>query len=186
MPRLVQADVQLDRALRTPERRPREGGQAHIDGRRIYRIQLVLEPEAVPWGPLPTTCQQSREERFVERVRLLGVDPRQRRTADEGLHPEVIELVGLGAQVGDDVAQALQATELTETEGDELRPAAHDAESLALLVLPSLGVEFMSGKQIEKLAEDCVMMGHGLDLLSFERFGAKSFYQRQRVQAALL
>ena len=70
--------------------------------------------------------------------------------------------------------------------GDELRPAAHDAESLALLVLPGLGVEFMSRKQIEKLPEDCVMMGHGLDLLSFERFGAKSFYQRQRVQAALL
>ena len=91
----------------------------------------------------------------------------------------------MGAQVTDDVAQALQATELAKTEGDELRPAAHDAESLALLVLPGLGVEFMSGKQIEKLAEDCVMMGHGLDLLFFERLGAKSFYQRQRVQAAL-
>ena len=127
----------------------------------------------MPWGPLPTTRQQAGEERFVERVRLLGVDPRQRRTADEGLHPEVIELVGLGAQVPDDVAQALQATELAETEGDELRPAAHDAEPVALLMLPGLGVEFMSGKQIEKLSEDRVMMGHGLDLLSFERFGAK-------------
>ena len=105
----------------------------------------------MPRGPLPTTRQQAGEECFVERVWLLGVDPRQRRAADEGLHAEVIELVGLGAQVADDVAQALQATELAETEGDELRPAAHDAESLALLVLPGLGVEFMSGKQIEKL-----------------------------------
>ena len=52
---------------------------------------------------------------------------------------------------------------MAETEGDELLPAAHHAESLALLVLPSLGVEFMSGKQIEKLPEDCVMMGHGSD-----------------------
>ena len=78
-----------------------------------------------------------------------------------------------------------RAGELSEAEGDELRPAAHHAESLPLLVLPGLGVEFMSGKQIEKLPEDCVMMGHGLDLLSFERFGAESFYQRQRVQAAL-
>ena len=40
-------------------------------------------------------------------------------------------------------------------------------------MLSGLGVEFMSGKQVEKLPEDCVMMGHGLDLLSFERFGAK-------------
>ena len=39
--------------------------------------------------------------------------------------------------------------------------AAHHAESLALLVLSSLGVEFMSGKQVEKLPEDCGIMGHG-------------------------
>ena len=56
------------------------------------------------------------------------------------MHAEVIELVGLGAQVPDNVAQALQTTELAEPEGDKLRPAAHDAESLALLVLPGLGV----------------------------------------------
>ena len=84
--------------------------------------------------------------------------------------------MGLGAQVADDVAQALQAAQLSQAEGDELRPAAHHAESLALLVLSSLGVEFMSGKQVEKLPEDCGTMGHGLDLLSFERFGAKSFH----------
>ena len=167
MPRLVQADVQLDRALRAPKRRPREGGQAQVDGRRIHGVQLVLEPEAMPRGALLTTSQQASEERFVERTRLLRVHPRQRRAADEGPHAEVIELVRLGAQVVDDVPQALQAGELAETEGDELRPAAHHAESLALLVLPSLGVEFMSGKQVEKLPEDCVMMGHGLDLLSF-------------------
>ena len=55
-----------------------------------------------------------------------------------------------------------------------------------LLVLSSLGVEFMSEKQVEKLPEDCGIMGHGLDLLSFERFGAKSFYQTRRFQAALI
>ena len=52
--------------------------------------------------------------------------------------------------------------------------------------LSSLGVEFMSGKQVEKLPEDCGIMGHGLDLLSFERFGAKSFYQTRRFQVALI
>ena len=102
------------------------------------------------------------------------------------LHAAVIELVGLGAQIADDVAQALQAGQLAEAEGDELRPAAHHAESLTLLVQSGLGVEFMSGKQVEKLPEDCVMMGHGLDLPSFERFRAKSFYQTKRVQAALI
>lgn len=57
-------------------------------------------------------------------------------------------------------AQALQAGQLVKAEGDELRPTAHHAKSLALLVLSNLGVEFMSGKQIEKLTEDRVAMGH--------------------------
>ena len=186
MSRQVHADVQLDRAFRAPERRPREGRQAQVDGRRVHREQLVLEPEAMPRSPLLAAGQQASEERFVERVRLLCVHPRQRGTTDERSHTQVIELVGLGAQVADDVAQALQAAQLSQAEGDELRPAAHHAESLALLVLSSLGVEFMSGKQVEKLPEDCGIVGHGLDLLSFERFGAKSFYQTRRFQAALI
>ena len=78
----------------------------------------------------------------------------------------MIELVGLGAQVADGVAQALQAAQLPQAEGDELRPAAHHAESLALLVLSSLGVEFVSGKQVEKLSEECGMMSNDLDLPS--------------------
>ena len=105
----------------------------------------------MPRSPLLATGQQASEERFVEGVRLLCVHPRQRGTTDERSHAQVIELVGLGAQVADDVAQALQAAQLSQAEGDELRPAAHHAESLALLVLSSLGVEFMSGKQVEKL-----------------------------------
>ena len=48
------------------------------------------------------------------------------------------------------------------------RPAAHDAQPLTSLVLAGLGFEFMSRKEPEKLHEDCVMMSHGLDLLSFE------------------
>ena len=65
----------------------------------------------------------------------------------------------LGAQAAHDVAQALRAGQTPRRPGcDELRPAAHHAESLALLVPPGLGVEFMSGKQVEKLSEDCGMM----------------------------
>ena len=44
----------------------------------------------------------------------------------------------------------------------------------------------MSGKQVEKLPEDCGIVGHGLDLPSFECFGANSFYQTRRVRAALI
>ena len=68
-------------------------------------------------SPLLAAGQQASEERFVERVRLFSVHARQRGATDEGLHAEVIELVRLRAQVSDDVAQALQAGELSEAEG---------------------------------------------------------------------
>ena len=80
----------------------------------------------------------------------------------------MIELAPLGAEVAHDVPQALSARQLRHPKGHELRPAAHDAQPLTALVLASLGVEFMSRKELEELREDCVMMGHGLDLLSFE------------------
>ena len=74
----------------------------------------------------------------------------------------------MGAQIVHDVTQALSAGQLREAERDELRPADHDSQSLTVLVVPSLGIEFMSRKQPEQLREDCAMMGHGLDLLSLE------------------
>ena len=164
---LVQPDVQLDRSLRAAERRPREDRQAQVDGRSINRIQLVSEAETVARRPLLTTTQQAAEQRFVEGVGLLGVDPRERRAADRP-HAEVIELGGLSAQITHDVAQALPAGQLAQPEGDELRPATHDAQALPALMVARLGVEFMSWQQRQKLPEDCVMMAHGLDLLCFE------------------
>ena len=164
---LVQPDVQLDRGLRAAERRPRENRQTQVDGRRIDRIQLVPEAETVARRPLLATTQQTAEQRFVERVGLLGVDPRERRAADRP-NAQVIELGGLRAQIAHDVAQALPAGQLAQPEGDELRPAAHDAQTLPALMAARLGVEFMSRKQRQKLPEDCVTMGHGLDLLCFE------------------
>ena len=90
---------------------------------------------------------------------------------DRRPYAQVIELAPLGAQVAQvahDVTQALSARQLRQAKGHELRPAAHDAQPLTSLVLAGLGFEFMSRKEPEKLHEDCVMMSHGLDLLSFE------------------
>ena len=168
MARLIQPDVQLDRGLRASKGRPREDRQTQIDGRRIDRVQLVLEPKAVPRRALLTAAQQASEQRLVEGVRLLGIDARQRGATDRRPYAQVIELAPLGAQVAHDVTQALSARQLRQAKGHELRPAAHDAQPLTSLVLAGLGFEFMSRKEPEKLHEDCVMMSRGLDLLSFE------------------
>ena len=111
----------------------------------------------MPRSPLLAAGQQASEERFVERVRLLCVHPRQRGATDERSHAQVIELVGLGGAGCRRCRAGSAGRPVVQAEGDELRPAAHHAESLALLVLSSLGVEFMSGKQVEKLPETVVL-----------------------------
>ena len=49
--------------LRASKRRPREDRQTQIDGRRIDRVQLVLEPKAVPRRALLTAAQHASESR---------------------------------------------------------------------------------------------------------------------------
>jgi len=56
----------------------------------------------------------------------------------------VIELAGLGLEVADDITQAGTPGKLRQAETYELRPAGYFAQSLALMVLPSRGLEFMS------------------------------------------
>ena len=78
------------------------------------------------------------------------------------------ELAPFGAQVAHDVTEALSARQLRQAKRHELRPAAHDSQPLVALVLPSLGLEFMSRKEPEQLREDCAMIGDGLNLPSVE------------------
>jgi len=56
----------------------------------------------------------------------------------------VIELAGLGLEVADDISQADTTCKLRQAETNKLRPAGHFAQFLALMVLPSQGLEFMS------------------------------------------
>ncbi len=56
----------------------------------------------------------------------------------------MIELAGLDFEVADDIAQAYTTGKLRQAETDELRSAGHFAQFLALMVLPSQGLEFMS------------------------------------------
>ena len=64
-------------------------------------------------------------------------------------------------------SQALTAAQLGESQGDELRPAADDAQPVAVLMVSGFGLEFVSRKQFEEPSEDCAMMGPGLDLPVF-------------------
>ena len=126
-----------------------------------------------------TASQQAPEQRFVEGVRLLRVHARQRGPTDES-DAQVVELAGLRAEVADDVAQALPAGQLPESQGDELRPTGDDAQALAVLMVSGFSLEFVSRKQFEELPEDCAMMGRGLDLRRLERFVDTSHSTKHR------
>ena len=72
--------------------------------------------------------------------------------------------MGLGAQAADDVAQALQAGQLSQA-GGRRTALSGSSRGVSLLVPPGLGVEFMSGKQVEKLfGKTCGMMSILTDL----------------------
>ena len=94
---LVQPDVQLDRGLRSAERRPRENaGQTQVDGRRIDRTYSVVpEAETMARRPLLATTQQTAEQRFVRRCTGCSALTRVERRAADRPHAQVIELGGL-------------------------------------------------------------------------------------------
>ena len=59
IPLVVQTDVYLHRPLRPPEVRPRKRRQTQVDGGRVQREQLALEPESMTrrLGTVPATAR---------------------------------------------------------------------------------------------------------------------------------
>ena len=155
---VVQAEVQLHRALRAPELRPREQRQALVDGRRVERVERVAEPDAVARRGRAAARQQTPEQLLVEPVRLLPVHPRQRRPRYR-TDAEVVELAALSRQVRHDVAQAAAPRELRHGYRHELVPARHAAQLPALVVPLREGLELMSRHQLEKLRENRAILG---------------------------
>ena len=143
---MVQAEVQLHRALRAPELRPREQRQAQVDGRRVERVERVAEPEAVARRGRAAARRQTPAQLLVEPVRLLPVHPRQRRPRYR-TDAEVVELAALSRQVRHDVAQAAAPRELRHGHRHELVPARHAAQLPALVVPLREGLELMSRHQ---------------------------------------
>jgi len=140
---VVEADVDFGRALGGTELRPGKHRQTQVDGGGIQGVELVFEAEAVAWSQSLAASQQFMEQGLIERVGLLFVDPGQRGACHLGA-AEVIELGDLGREVAGDVAQAGPAGQLPKAQGNELGPARHLAQFLALVMPVGEGLEFMS------------------------------------------
>ena len=113
----VEERVQLDGALRFAEPRPREQRQAEVDRRGVKRVDGVLDIKA---GKRVVGVDAPGD--VDEVLREVGVDPPVTGLVGVGEvvagHPatdaHVVELSGLGAQAGFDVAQAAPVGELGE------------------------------------------------------------------------
>ena len=142
--------MQFHRALRPPEPRPEEHRKARVNGGEAQGERLAPEPEAVLGRPAPAARQQPAEQLLAQLVRLLGVDPRQRRPR----HPpdaKVVKPLGLRRQVGDDVAQAAPPRQLPQGQRHELRPAGHAAQLAPLVVALGPRLDLMSRHKLEQL-----------------------------------
>jgi len=80
----------------------------------------------------------------------------------------MIEFVALDSQVTDDVPKTAPACQLTQTQRNELAPATHLAQLLALVVVFRVCFKFMSRNQFEQLSENGAIVSQGLNPLCLD------------------
>jgi hypothetical protein len=95
----------------------------------------------------------------------------------------MVKLLLLSSHIGNDIPETSATGQLPHEESSKLRPAIKGTEFLANMMLSGQTVKFMSRKNLQQLMEDCVTVGHGLDLLGFVMFSAKNIITQGALQA---
>src|SRR5713226_6742456 len=118
----IQQRVQLDGRLGRTERRPRKYRQTEIDGRRVERIDglLQFDTEGFLHVQTPGDTDQTLGEIGVDAPVAHGVGMGQRIASHRRTNSEVIELGTLCAQAYLDVPKALPIRQLREGHAQEL------------------------------------------------------------------
>src|ERR1019366_8394921 len=118
----IQQRVQLDGCLGQSERCPRKYRQTEIDGRRVERIDglLQFDTERFLHIQTPGDADQALSEIGVDTPVARGVGIGQRVASHGRTNPEVIELGTLCAQAYLDVPKALPIGQLRERHAQEL------------------------------------------------------------------
>lgn len=97
-------------------------------------------------GKLLAAGKQLVKQGFIKCIGLAFIDTGKRGAGHHGT-TQVIQFGRLGGEIRDDVTQAGATGQLGHGECDELRPARHFTQLLALMVLINEGLEFMSRKK---------------------------------------
>ncbi len=123
---VVEGEVQLHRALGSPEHGPFEHLRAQIDHRGVQGQQLVLKTKFVRAGDLAAPRQQLIKHLLVELPRPMGIRIRQGRP--RGRRESQMRQLALAAcEAAADLAQRVRSPQLTEHHRDELAPTREPA-----------------------------------------------------------
>lgn len=116
--------VGLDRCLGRAEVRPGEQRQAQVDGRRIQRIERLLETQTAVLALMQLDCDgnQPMAEGFEQTpvAPLVGIG--QGGAGNLAANPDVVELGALRVQAGHQIAQALASGELGIGDAEKMVP----------------------------------------------------------------
>jgi hypothetical protein len=154
--------VQLDCRTIVGETCPGEERQAEFDGRRIQRIDSLVQLHVERFPGIEAA--RLADELLSEVCEDAPITPLARigkRTAgDPAPDPHVVEALGDRSQAGGDVAQALSIRELSEGHYEELVPAGEAAKpSIPLVSLYAPGERLMRSKA-DDLREDGTSLVH--------------------------
>ena len=90
-----------------------------------------------------TASEQLRKQRFVQLVRLRGVDSGQGRPT-HGVDTEVVELSNLGREVAGHIPKAVATGQLSGGHGHKLSPARHLAQPSTSMILMGQRLKLMT------------------------------------------
>lgn len=172
----VDLSVQFDRCFGAPEVRPREHRQAKIDGRRIHRINHLVQIQPIGVAGIESTrlANENLSECFVNAPVPMLVGVGQVGPGDVPSNAHCVEMSAT-AQTGFDVPQALPKSNLRESHCQKLVAGRHALAASLHRVQCNTSLELLAVQQIENLSENQTSGVHPLLRMN-------SANNRQRVQ----
>ena len=147
----IEQGMELDGGLATLERRPREQGEAEVDGGGVERIDGVvkIDAERVIDVQAPGDADQGLGEVGMDAPVALLVCIGQGCARDMSANAHVVELGALGAQTGFDITQTFTIGKLRERHAQILIETGKALDLVVAVIALDAATEAVHGKVID-------------------------------------
>jgi hypothetical protein len=169
VPVMIQEGMEFDPTLCGAKTSPGKKREAEIHYGGVKGVELVLESESLARRK-PAALGVLLLEEFLKESCLPSVIGVGQGGTLHPPHSEVVQPGSLRRQLGRDIPQAGTVGEMGKHHGDKLPPAIQGpVPALGTESLSFCALKFIAVKKLKQLAEDCVTVSHGLNLLSLNR-----------------